>query len=437
MNRPSLRLGRREFLASGLLGTIGWALSPHAKALTPAPESGPRAQRCILIWLAGGPSHIDTFDPKPRTPTGGPFSAIETEVPGIQLAEHLPGLAKRAKKLAIVRSLTSPEADHDRATTLLHTGQRPQEAVEYPSIGSIVARRWSADEGILPGYVSIGGMGAPPGFYGLDFAPYVLGDPSNPFQNVGLPEGVSERRQTRRLVALDAFNADFARRGDARVVGEFSRLNSRARRLMKPGALDALDLNQLSESETAYYGIRPEPTPEEGESTEAPNVGNFARSCILARRLIESGVRFVEVELGNWDTHDNNFDTVKDLSAELDPGLSGLLDDLESRGLLGDTLVICMGEFGRTPAINPQAGRDHWNQAFSAVLAGGGVRGGQVIGATDAQGALVKDRPVSIPDLFATLLQAFGVDTTRPVITPEGRPIKLIDGGKVVDGLLA
>lgn len=432
MIHSHFRVGRRGFLASGLLGAIGWALSPRTRAMASLLESGPSAKRCILIWLAGGPSHIDTFDPKPGAPTGGPFQAIDAETPGIRLVEHLPTLAKRTGKLAIVRSLTSPEEDHDRASALLHTGQRPQDAVAFPAIGSVMAQRWSADDGTLPNYVAIGGGGGSPGFLGLDFAPYVIGDANNPFENIARAEGVSDRRQSRRLAALDAFNARFAERSHPQVVGEFARLNARARRLMRPGALDALNLAELTESESAVYGLRKGPS----EPAEDNRVGEFARSCLLARRLIESGVRFVEVELGGWDTHDNNFDQLQALMGALDPGLSGLVDDLDSRGLLDETLVICMGEFGRTPVINPQAGRDHWGQAFSAVLAGGGVRGGQTIGQTDDQGAQVTDRPVPIADLFATLLQAFGVDGSKPIVTPEGRPIKLVDGGKAIDGLL-
>ncbi len=434
MNRSFL--DRREFLARGLLGTLGLAVSPLARLnAAPAPLGRSPAGRCVLIWLNGGPSHLDTFDPKPGAPTGGPFKAIDTTVPGLQLCEHLPKLAQRAKDLAIIRSITSPEADHDRAFTMLHTGQRPSETVAYPAFGAVVAREWSAEGGTLPNYVAIQGSGGSAGFFGLDYAPYVIGDPNNPFDNVGPPDGVNDRRYGRRLAALDALNASFGRRSIIRVADEFTNLNRRARRLMKSEALDAFNLQQLTPAEMALYGLEA-PGQGEGENAEPQDPAVFARACVLARRLLERGVRFVEVTLDGWDTHENNFGQVPDLLKQLDPAFAGLLTDLESRGMLEDTLVLCMGEFGRTPVINNTAGRDHWSDAFCAVLAGGGIRGGQVIGATDESGAKVKDRPVTVPDLHATLLAAFGIDGAKVHTTPEGRPIKLSDGGKVVSELI-
>jgi uncharacterized protein (DUF1501 family) len=413
-------VNRRGFLARGLAGTLGLAFSPAVLAsLAGAGGPGPRAKRCVVVWLNGGPSHVDTFDPKPGTPGGGPFQAIDTAVPGLRLSEHLPRLAKQARHLAVVRSLTSPEADHDRAYQLLHTGNVPQETVAYPALGSVMARRWTLDESPLPTYVAINGEAAGPGFFGLDFAPYSIGDPSAPFANVKPPEGVSERRQARRLKALDGFDAAANQRPGLAAISDHGRLAARARRLMASPSLQALDLSKESPETRASFAA-------EGEDA------GFGRGCLLALRLIEQGVRFVEVALDGWDTHDDNFNTTTNLMARLDPGLSALIEGLSSRGLLDETLVVCMGEFGRSPTITGNNGRDHWSEAFSAVLAGGGVRGGQMIGASDEAGAKVKDRPVTIPDFFATLLSAFGVDPAQSYTTPEGRPIKLADKGKVV-----
>jgi uncharacterized protein (DUF1501 family) len=418
-------MGRRGFLARGLAGTLGLALSPAVQARAAAAGGpGPRARRCVLLWLNGGPSHIDTFDPKPGVATGGPFKAIDTAVPGLKLSEHLPKLAARAGHLAVIRSLTSPEADHDRAYSLLHTGNIPQETVAYPGLGSVVARRWSGEEASLPAYVAIQGNGAGAGFFGLDYAPYVIGDPNAPFTNVTPPEGVTERRMARRLAALDALDAESARRLDPASIAETGRLGERARRLMQSPALKALDLSKESAATRARF------------AAEGDDAG-FGRGCLLALRLLEQGVRFVEVGLDGWDTHADNFNATAALMAKLDPAFAALVAALDERGLLDDTLVICLGEFGRTPTINPGNGRDHWSEVFSAALAGGGVRGGRAIGASDEKGAAVKDRPVTVPDLFATLLWAFGVDGARPHTTPEGRPIKLTERGTVIRELFS
>jgi uncharacterized protein (DUF1501 family) len=417
-------MGRRGFLASGLAGTLGLAFSPLIQAQVAASASGvgPKAKRCILLWLNGGPSHIDTFDPKPGVDSGGPFKAIDTEASGVKFCEHLPKLAARANHLAIVRSLTSAEADHERAYQLLHTGNAPQETVVYPALGSVVAKRWSGDESALPTYVAINGNGAGAGFFGLDFAPYVIGDPNAPFANVRSPEGIPERRIARRQKALDAFNRESAAGRSAELIGDHQRITSQARKLTKSPALKALDLSkETPETRTRF-------------AAEGDDAG-FGRGCLLALRLLEQGVRFVEVSLDGWDTHADNFNASTALMAKLDPAFAALVSSLAERGLLDETLVICMGEFGRTPTINPSSGRDHWSEAFSAVLAGGGIRGGQVIGSTDEKGASVKDRPVTVPDLFATLLAAFGVDGSKSYTTPEGRPIKLAEKGRVVNEL--
>ena len=423
----SSTMNRRGFLGRGLAGTLGLAFSPTIQAqLLAAGAVAPKAKRCVVVWLNGGPSHIDTFDPKPGTPTGGPFQAIDSGVPGLQLSEHLPRLAAEAKHLAVVRSLTSAEADHDRAYQFLHTGNIPSETVAYPALGSVVARQWSGEESALPTYVAINGNGngAGPGFFGLDYAPYVIGDPSAPFANVAPAEGIGDRRMSRRLKALDAFDAESARSRDARAIADHSRISARARKLMRSPSLAALDLSKESPETRARF------------AAEGDDAG-FGKGCLLALRLLEQGVRFVEVTLDGWDTHADNFTDTAAMMARLDPGLAALVAGLSGRGMLDETLVLCMGEFGRTPTINGTNGRDHWSEAFSAVLAGGGVRGGQVIGSTDDKGASVKDRPVTVPDLFATLLSAFGVDGSKSYQTPEGRPIKLAEKGKVVAELFS
>jgi uncharacterized protein (DUF1501 family) len=421
---PHTRPTRRQFLGASLLGTLGLALSPSVQRLLAADGPERRAKACILVWLNGGPSHIDTFDPKPGAETNGPFQAIDTAAEGVKISEHLPKLAAQAKQLALVRSLTSREADHGRAYQFLHTGNPIDETVDYPALGSVVAREWAAEDGDLPAFVALNGGAAGAGFFGVDFAPHVVGDPNAPVANLTLPEGVDEDRRARRLRALEAFDQGLAGRADPERVAQHGRLTAKAERLRKSPALKAFDLTAEKAEVLEAYGA-------------AAEDAAFGRACVLARRLVEHGVRFVEVTLDGWDTHADNFNAVTALSQQLDPALAGLVGDLKERGMLDSTLVLCAGEFGRTPTINGSVGRDHWADAFSAVLAGGGVKGGQVIGATDARGEQVKDRPVTVPDLYATLLAAFGLDGTRVYRTPGGRPIKLSAKGKVVKELFA
>jgi uncharacterized protein (DUF1501 family) len=428
-NTSAVRATRRTFLGSGIAGTLGLALSPTVQRLLAADGPSRRAKACILLWLNGGPSHIDTFDPKPGAETNGPFTAIDTQVPGMQFSQHLTKLAAQAQHLAVIRSMTSPEGDHERANQFLHTGNVRSETVDYPALGSVVAREWSAEDGDLPAFVALNGNAPGPGFFGIQFAPHIIGNIDAPLENIVLPEGVNEDRLSRRLNALAAFNEGASRRVDPQRLAGQQSLTARALRFRKSPALKAFDLSdEKPETMAAYGAAQPE---------GSPVPGTFGKACVMARRLIENGVRFVEVTLDGWDTHDNNFQAVEALLNQLDPALAALTADLSDRGLLGDTLIVCMGEFGRTPQINPQMGRDHWSEAFSVVLAGGGMRGGQSIGASDAKGEKVADRPVTVPDLYATLLAAFGIDGSKPFRTPSGRPIKLAEKGSVVSELLA
>jgi hypothetical protein len=300
--------------------------------------------------------------------------------------------------------------------------------VDYPSLGSVVAREWSAEDGDLPAFVALNGTVPGPGFFGIQFAPHVVGNLDAPLENIALPEGVSEDRVARRLNALAAFNVGASRRLDPQRLAGQQALTERALKFRKSPALKAFDVAEEKPETLAAYGA--------SQPEGLPVPGTFGKACLMARRLIENGVRFVEVTLDGWDTHANNFAAVEALLGQLDPAMAALTADLSDRGLLDQTLVLCMGEFGRTPQINPQMGRDHWSEAFSVVLAGGGMRGGQTIGASDAKGEKVADRPVTVPDLYATLLAAFGIDGNKPLRTPSGRPIKLSEKGSVIGELI-
>ncbi|QEH37303.1 hypothetical protein OJF2_58930 [Aquisphaera giovannonii] len=426
-------LRRRDLLKAGALGFLGLGLGDWLRlrslAGTPSSATAP-ARNCILIWLAGGPSHIDTFDPKPGAPADvrGEFKPIATSVPGLQVSEIFPELAKVMDRVTLIRSMTSPEADHDRASHHKLTGYRPSPALVYPSHGSVVARvRESSPTGtVLPPYVAIpdGPASSGAGYLSPAYDPFVVGgDPSQEgfrVQNLTPPDKVTLTRLLRRkamVQALDEFSRDVP---PTTLTTSRDRFAERAYSLMTSNAAQAaFRLADEKPEVRDRYGRNP-----------------FGQSCLLARRLIEAGVSFVTLNdrgagpLG-WDTHAQNFPTLKDtLAPPLDKGLTALLGDLSDRGLLKDTLLVMMGEFGRTPKINPNAGRDHHGRASSLILAGAGIPGGLVLGRTDARGDLPTDRPVTPADLAALVYLKLGIDPDRKFEAPDGRPIRLVENGQ-------
>jgi hypothetical protein len=413
-------IGRRTLLRVGtstLFGAlVARALSPRLALAADAPPA--RARACILLWLNGGPSHVDTFDPKPGRPGGGPFKAIQTRARGMMLSEHLPRLADRGDRIAVVRSMSSKEGNHGRAQYFVHTGYAPNPTVVHPSLGAWTCARLGDPSAELPAFVSIGGPSFGAGFLGVQNGPFVLQKAGAPPADVAHAPGVDAARFERRRAMLDTMEERFARTtGDPKVEGR-RQVYAKAVRLMKAPKLDAFDLS--TEATQKAYGDT-----------------DFGRGCLVARRLVERGVKFVEVVLDGWDTHRDGFERSKTLMGTLDPAFAALIDDLAERGLLASTLVACMGEFGRTPRINANDGRDHWPQAWSAVLAGGGVRGGVVHGATDADGAAVAGPATGVPDLLATLSTQLGLDPTHTETTPAGRPIAVTDGGSPIRALLS
>ncbi|OGG46237.1 MAG: hypothetical protein A3F84_19665 [Candidatus Handelsmanbacteria bacterium RIFCSPLOWO2_12_FULL_64_10] len=401
--RRDLLLGSAGLWVAGNLG-MAWG-SPRAARAT--------AEHCILLWLGGGPSHLDTFDPKPGTAGGGPFKAIDTAARGVKLAEHLPRLAEQMERVSLIRSLTSREEDHERAWKYLHTGNAPQETVTFPTLGSVVSAETTAPANDLPSFVHIGGYGlVDPGFLGIEHAPFQVPEAGGEVANLKRPDWISESRHERRLKLLNKLNERFGESDQGKV-------QASAIKFLESKAIEAFDLAAESEETRAAYGDSP-----------------FGRGALMARRLVENGVRFVEVNLDGWDTHEDNFEQTRGLCGALDAGFASLIDDLAKRDLLSKTLVVCMGEFGRTPEINAQNGRDHWARAFSAAIAGGGAAGGQVVGATDEGGFEVTERPVPIQDLFATMFRCFGFDPKKTYRTPNGRPIKLVESGRAVEELL-
>jgi hypothetical protein len=410
---------RRDFLASTglalLAGTLNWTDLVKAQA----GELRRRGMACILLWMQGGPSQFETFDPKPNHENGGQTKAIDTKVAGIQIAENFPHLAGEMDRLAIIRSLTSKEGNHQRASFLLHTGYNPTASVKHPTLGSIVAQQLPNDQCELPAFVRIGGANRGnlnAGFLGVQYDPFTLGkaeklpDNSTPSTSVA--------RYQRRLGLLGRLEAEEGSPVPRQLVADHQKLYAQASRMILSKEMAAFDIAKEPDSARAAYGS-----------------SDFAAACLLARRLVEAGVTFVEIESGGWDTHADNFGRVRDLAGQVDQPFANLLRDLAERGMLDSTLVIWMGEFGRTPRINGRGGRDHYPRAFNVALAGAGIRGGQVIGATSAGGEEVVERPVAVTDLFQTFCRCLKIDPSIENMSPIGRPIKIVDGGTAVKEL--
>jgi uncharacterized protein (DUF1501 family) len=414
-------LGRRSLMRLGTSAVFGSLVARYLAPGTALAADAPpgKAHACILLWLNGGPSHIDTFDPKPGRPTGGPFKAIPTRAKGMMLSEHLPHLADHGDRIALVRSMSSKEGNHVRAQYYVHTGYAPNPTVVHPSLGGWTSARLADARSELPSFVSIGGPSFGAGFLGVQNGPFVMQKAGTPPPDVAMSLGVDTARFERRRAALDAMEDRFARAtGDAKVDGR-RQVYAKAVRLMQSPKLEAFDLASESDATKKAYGDT-----------------DFGRGCLVARRLVERGVRFIEVVLDGWDTHQNDFERTRTLMGTLDPAFAALLDDLGSKGMLASTLVACMGEFGRTPRINASDGRDHWPGAWSAVLAGAGVRGGVVHGATDDDGAQVAGPATSVPDLMATMATLLGLDPAHTEMSPVGRPISVTDGGAAIRALM-
>jgi hypothetical protein len=412
-------LSRRALLELTLMaGSMGLAAPGRARA--DASVRTPKGKACIWLWLNGGPSHLDTFDPKPGTTNGGPFKAISTRAHGVQLCEHLPRLAECADKFSVVRSMTTREGNHDRARYLVHSGYAPNPTVLHPSFGAWVGHEIGHRKLDLPAFVSINGPSMGAGFLGIQYGPFVVRNADKTPENVDLPRQVDQARFARRQRLLGSMEEAFLdESGDTKVSGRRSVYDS-AVRMMSTPQLAAFDVSSESAKLRDAYGDN-----------------DFGKSCLLARRLVEQGVPFVEATLDGWDTHKDNFERTKKLMGILDAGASSLLLDLAERRLLESTVVIIAGEFGRTPKINENDGRDHYPQAWSLLLGGGGIRGGQAVGRTDADGSTVVERPVTVPDLMATLASVMGLDPDKSVLTPAGRPISLTDRGQPIRELIA
>jgi hypothetical protein len=429
-----INVSRRSFLKAGVLGLTGLTLGDvlRLRAQQAAAGKTTKDTSVILVWKGGGPSHIDTWDLKPDAPAEyrGEFKPIATNVAGVQICEHLPLSATQMDKCSIVRSVTHPDAGHESASHYLLTGYRPTNdipAQEMPSYGSITAKERGPRQPGIPAYVTVPN---PPrsgnaGYLGVAYNPFSVGaDPSAKnfsVKNLTLPNGISLERLENRKKLLDT--VDTIRR-DVDQSGLMDGLDAFTRKAFEmvtsPAAQKAFDINREPEKTRDLYG----PT-------------SVGQSMLLARRLVEAGVTFVTVNAGGWDTHTNNFEALKKTRlAQFDPAWAALLQDLHARNLLENTLVLVWGEFGRTPRVNKDAGRDHWPGALSVVLAGGGLKLGQVVGTTDAKAEYPKERPVSPEDVLATMYRVLGIDQEIAYMNEAQRPLKILNSGEPIKELV-
>jgi hypothetical protein len=427
-------LSRRDWLRLSTAGVLGASMSGWMETLAADVANNPQRKRsCILLWMAGGPSQTDTFDLKPGHANGGPFKEIATSVPGIKIGEHLPRVAQHMKHMALVRSMSTKEGDHQRATFYLRTGYLPQGPIQYPTLGSLISKELGSDDSALPNFVSIApnrflSPGAfSSGFLGPQFAPLTVGDGTGfvqgnnyeqalKVQDLQPPSEVSREQADARIDLMHGLAQNFVSSRPGIAPLSHQAAYARAVRLMRTDAAKAFDLHDEPTQVRDKYGRN-----------------LFGQGCLLARRLVERGVPFVEVSLGftnevpvGWDTHQDNFNSVKKLCGILDPAWAALMSDLEQRGLLDSTLIVWMGEFGRTPKIQ-DTGRDHFPAAWSTVLAGGGIKGGQVVGKTSKDGNKVEERAVAVTDFLSTVCRALGIDPEKQNPSNVGRPIRIVE----------
>ncbi|MBN8604199.1 MAG: DUF1501 domain-containing protein [Planctomycetes bacterium] len=412
---------RRHFMkhlagASAMLGSslaLGHSLRVHADDLKKSKKSA------ILLWMGGGPSTMDLWDLKPGAITGGPFQQIKTSG-DVQISEHLPMMAQQMHHMAIVRSMSTREADHNRGRYYMHTGYVPNPNVEYPSYGSVLSHELmhQRPELEIPPFISVGGASEGPGFLGMAWAPFTVSS-NGRIRNLEMQ--LNEKRLIQRMAALDLIETGFIsqQRGTA----------SEDHRKVLKKTLDLMTSAQMQ-------AFRVETEPEAVQERYGKN--NFGQGCLMARRLVEAGVPFVEVDLGGWDNHADIFNTLKDDRLPvLDRAMSALVEDLAQRELLDDTAIIWMGEFSRTPNINADTGRDHWARAWSVVVGGAGIKGGIAVGETSEDGTAVITEPYSSEDLMATVCKALGISLETTYTSKNGRPMKIANSGKIINGLLA
>jgi uncharacterized protein (DUF1501 family) len=415
-------MNRRHFMShvAGAAALAAPATAFTNSILANATDMRKRHKAAILLWMGGGPSTIDMWDLKPGQPTGGPFKPIATSADGVQICEHLPLMAQQMHHMAIVRSMSTREADHMRGRYYMHTGYVPNPNVEHPSYGSVIAHELinQVPHLEIPPFVSVGGSSVGPGFLGMTWAPFVV-DSNGNVRNLDM--GIDQARLTQRLEMLATIEKKFIGESRGSAADDHMKVLDKTVKLMTSDQMKA-------------FKVMEEPA----EVREKYGTSGFGRGCLMARRLVEMGVPFVEVDLGGWDNHANIFPTLQNQKLpEVDKAMSALVSDLADRGMLDDTVVIWMGEFSRTPNINGGAGRDHWARSWSTVVGGGGFKRGVVVGETSSDGREVASEPYTSEDLMASVLKALGIKLETTFTAKNGRPMKIANSGKVIKELFA
>lgn len=418
-SQPPRGMTRRHFgkHLAGASALFGSALAMGHSLRLHADELKKNHKAAILLWMSGGPSTIDLWDLKPGAPTGGPFRPISTSG-DVQICEHLPMMAEQMHHLAIVRSMSTREADHNRGRYYMHTGYVPNPNIEHPGYGSVVAHELMDQRpGLaIPPFVSVGGASTGPGFLGMAWAPFNV---SSNGRIRNLEMNLDDQRLMQRMAALDLMETTFIRNTRGAVAADHQSVLKKTVELLTSDQMAAFKMESEPETVKERYGT-----------------DNFGQGCLLARRLVEAGVPFVEVDFGGWDNHQNVHNVLRNQKLpQMDRAMSALVADLDQRSLLQDTAIIWMGEFGRTPQINQDAGRDHWARSWSAVVGGAGIRGGIAVGETSSDGTEVESEPYSSEDLMATVCRALGISLETTYTSKNNRPMKIAGGGKVINEL--
>ena len=413
-------MSRRHFLEH-LAGASALALPAlnFTNALAAnAKDMKRRHKSAIMLYMGGGPSTIDIWDMKPGAPTGGSFKPIAT-TGDVQICEHMPLMAKQMKHMSIVRSMSTREADHTRGRYYMHTGYVPNPSIEHPGYGSVVSHELASQVSDLqiPPFVSVGGSSVGPGFLGMTYAPFVV-DYNGKVRNTDT--SIGQDRLAQRMHMLASIEKGFIEQSRGEAAIDHGKILDKTVSLFTSQQMDAFKLDKEPKNVRDMYGT-----------------GSFANGCLMARRLVEAGVPFVEVDLGGWDMHTGVFTSLERKLAELDKPMSALIEDLNQSGLLKDTVVLWMGEFGRTPRINGTAGRDHWARSWSVVVGGSGIKGGTAVGATNEDGTEVTTDPYKSEDLMASVLKALGISLETTFTSKNNRPMKIANGGRVIKELFA
>lgn len=421
---------RRSFItgaAKTMLGIGAMPMLSQLEAASPAgatPTIDGKAKAVIYLYMGGGMSHLDTFDTKPGAETQGPVESISTSADSVRISEFFPTMAKQMHNVAVINSMNSTQGAHAQGRYFMHTSYFQRGTIRHPDLGAWSSRMRERSSQQLPANVKIGGnsSGLGAGYFESKHAALPIGDPEAGLQYSKLYQGITEDRFAARLKKLNNMNASFTKKFDIKQARAYASMYDEAVSLMRSKDLAVFDLNQEKDEVRDRYGRN-----------------RFGQGCLLARRLVENGVRFIEVDDGGWDTHGNNFERVAEKGSVLDRALGALLADLEASGLLESTLVVLATEFGRTPKIQTdrENGRNHYPQAFSCLLAGGGIKGGIKYGKTDSEGREVVEDMVSVTNFNATIATCMGISLSQKVTSPSGRPFTIADDGEPISDLLA